>query len=159
MSTGNVSPDRKHKTLILGVLLAAVGCAALGAAWWISPAVAEDTPSDASGTKLVVLWTSGDPFVAERMAFMYTLASKKNKWWDEVTLVVWGPSAKLLSENKDLQDYVKRMQEAGVDVQACIVCANMYGVTDKLRELGITVRGMGKPLTDMLQSGWTLLSV
>ncbi|HUW81457.1 MAG TPA: hypothetical protein VMZ31_01525 [Phycisphaerae bacterium] len=47
----------------------------------------------------------------------------------------------------------------GVDVQACIVCANMYGVADKLRELGITVRGMGKPLTDMLQSGWTLLSV
>ena len=159
MSVGKVSSDRKHKTLALGVLLAAVGCAALGAAWWTSPAAAEDSPSDASAKKLVVLWTSGDPFVAERMAFMYTLASKKNKWWDEVTLVVWGPSAKLLPENKDLQDYVKRMQEAGVDVQACIVCANMYGVTDRLRELGITVRGMGKPLTDMLQSGWTLLSV
>jgi len=50
------------------------------------------------------------------------------------------------------------MEQGGVEVQACIVCANMYGVGDKLRELGVEVKGMGKPLTDMLQDGWTCLT-
>ena len=158
MSVGTVSSDRKHKTLAVGVLLAAVGCAALGAAWWTSPAVAEDAPPDPSATKLVVLWTSGDPFVAERMAFMYTLASKKSNWWDEVTLVVWGPSAKLTAEDLKIQAALKKMAAKGVKVQACIVCANNYGVTDDLRELGLEVKPMGRPLSDMLKNGWKVLT-
>ena len=43
--------------------------------------------------ELIVLWTSGDREVALKMAFMYTLNSKRFDWgWKEVTLVVWGPS-------------------------------------------------------------------
>lgn len=47
---------------------------------------------------------------------------------------------------------IKAMGEDGVILKACIVCANMYGVTEKLRELGIEVKGMGKPLTDYLNT-------
>jgi hypothetical protein len=54
-------------------------------------------------SKLAVLWTSGDPDVAEKMAFMYTYNAKKQGWFDEVVLIVWGPSAKLLSEKKMLK--------------------------------------------------------
>ena len=50
---------------------------------------------------------------------MYTSAAKKAKWFDEVVLIVWGPSAKLLSQDKDLQSAVKSMIAAGVNVQAC----------------------------------------
>ena len=109
-------------------------------------------------SKLVVLWTSGDREVAIKVAFMYTLNSKTNKWWNEVCLVVWGPSSKLLSEDKELQDYVKKMQDAGVIVQACKACADMYGVSDTLSKMGIDVKYMGKPLTDMLKSGWVNLT-
>ena len=38
--------------------------------------------------KLAVLWTSGDPEVAEKVCFMYTLNAKKQKWFDEVVLIV-----------------------------------------------------------------------
>lgn len=109
--------------------------------------------------KLVILWTSGDRDVAIQMAFMYARAAWKNKWWDRITLVVWGPSAKLLSEDKELQASIHEMKRAGIRVQACIVCANNYEVTPKLRALGVEVKGMGEPLTDMLRSGWTLISV
>jgi len=102
--------------------------------------------------KLVVLWTSGDRYVAERVAFMYTHAAKKNQWFKEVTLIVWGPSAKLLSENKELQKKVKQMQEDGVIVEACIACARSYGVVDELEAMDIEVKGMGKPLTEHLKS-------
>jgi hypothetical protein len=111
-----------------------------------------------NSNKLAVLWTSGDPEVAEKMVFMYTLNAKKQGWFDEVVLIVWGPSAKLLSENKMLQEYVKKMQDAGVKVEACIACARMYNVDGNLKEMGIDVKGMGVPLTDYLKDGWKTLS-
>ena len=110
-------------------------------------------------SKLAVLWTSGDPDVAEKMAFMYTYNAKKQGWFDEVVLIIWGPSAKLLSENKMLQDYVKKMQDAGIIVEACMACARMYDVDGKLQELGIDVKGMGIPLSNYLKEGWKTLSL
>ncbi|TNF41435.1 MAG: DsrE family protein [Bacteroidetes bacterium] len=112
-----------------------------------------------NNNKLAVLWTSGDPEVAEKMAFMYTYNAKKQGWFDEVVLIVWGPSAKLLSENKMLQDYVKKMQEAGIKVEACMACARMYEVDVNLQQLGIDVKGMGVPLSNYMKDGWNTLSL
>lgn len=111
-----------------------------------------------NSNKLAVLWTSGDPEVAEKMVFMYTLNAKKQGWFDEIVLIVWGPSAKLLSENKMLQEYVKKMQDAGIKVEACIACARMYSVDGTLKEMGIDVKGMGVPLTNYMKEGWKTLS-
>jgi len=112
-----------------------------------------------NSNKLAVLWTSGDSNVAEKMVFMYTYNAKKQGWFDEVVLIIWGPSAKLLSENKMLQDYVKKMQKVGVKVEACVACARMYGVDRQLIEMGIDVKGMGVPLTNYLKKGWKTLSI
>jgi hypothetical protein len=112
------------------------------------------TPADT----LVVLWTSGDAHVAEKVALMYTHAAAKNKWFENVILIVWGPSANLLANNAKLQEKVKSMITDGIKVQACIVCANMYGVTDQLKEMGIEVIGMGKPLTQYLKKGYRQLN-
>ncbi|MFC1558697.1 DsrE family protein [candidate division KSB1 bacterium] len=114
--------------------------------------------SESEPSKLGVLWTSGDRDVALKMVFMYTNASKKNGWWDEVQLIVWGPSSKLLSYDKELQDYVKNMQKVGVVIKACKACSDSYGVSDKLTELGIEVKYMGKPLSDMLKNEWTVVT-
>jgi len=107
---------------------------------------------------LVVIWTSGDPEVAFNVCLMYTHAAKKNNWFERVILVVWGPSAKLLSENIKLQEKIKAMQKSGVDVKACIVCANNYNVTDELKNLGLDVKGMGAPLTGYLKKGYKVLT-
>jgi hypothetical protein len=102
--------------------------------------------------ELVVLWTSGDREVALKMAFMYTYNSTRFKWgWKNVTLVVWGPSAKLLVADTELQEHVIEMKEAGVKLLACKKCSDLYGVSDDLRRLGIEVKYMGKPLTDYLR--------
>jgi hypothetical protein len=109
-------------------------------------------------SRLAVLWTSGDPEVAHKVCFMYTHNAKKQKWFDEVVLIIWGPSSRLLAADKDLQAEVKKMQEDGVIVQACQACADMYGVSDIHRKLGIEVKYMGKPLTNMLKSGYKILN-
>lgn len=112
----------------------------------------------AESDTLVVLWTSGDVEVAEKIVYMYVHAAKSAKWFDEVVFIVWGPSAKLLSENKNLQERLKKMQEIGIRTEACVACARMYGVDDDLRELGIDVKGMGSPLSDYLKNRYHILT-
>ena len=108
--------------------------------------------------KLAVLWVSGDPDVAEKSCLMYTHAAKRNAWFDEVVLIVWGSSSRLLAENEELQEKVKAMIKDGVILEACIACSNMLGVTEELKSLGIDVKGMGVPLTNYLKSGYHVLS-
>ena len=128
-------------------------CALAVAAWFSSSDAAEDAPS-----QLCVVWSSGDPGVAKNVCFMYTLNAKKRGWIDVVHLVVWGPSAKLLAENEKLQADIKAMQNAGVVVEACVACANNYGVADELRALDIDVKPMGVPLSDRLKGPWKVLT-
>jgi hypothetical protein len=111
-----------------------------------------------TSNRLAVIWTSGDPEVAHRVCFMYTDNAKRQKWFDEVTLIVWGPSARLLAGDKDLQAKIKGMLDDGVKIQACQACSDSYGVTEQLRKMGIDVKYMGKPLTDYIQQGWHILT-
>ncbi|MFO7775525.1 MAG: DsrE family protein [Candidatus Hydrogenedentota bacterium] len=96
---------------------------------------------------LAVVWTSGDPDVAHRMALMYTHAAKTQGWFDEVNLIVWGPSQRLLAADKEVQQKIEEMAADGVIVEACVVCAESYGLTDRLEELGLEVKAMGAPLS------------
>lgn len=114
---------------------------------------AAETPS-----KLMVIWTSGDREVALKMVFMYTFNAKKRGWWEDIRFVVWGPSAKLLAEDTELQKGIAQMKEAGVELLACKACADLYGVSDTLSALGVEVKYMGVPVTEMLKGGWTSLT-
>ena len=118
-----------------------------------SKVMAQSEKPESTPDKLVVVWTSDDPYVAERVALMYTHAAKTAGWFKDVTLIIWGPSAKLVSENLKIQEKLKAMQKDWVVIEACIACATAYNVVDDLKKLGFDVKGMGKPLTDYLKSG------
>jgi hypothetical protein len=107
---------------------------------------------------LAVVWSSGDREVARTMVFMYTLNAKLKGWWEQVIFIVWGPSAKLLSEDEELQDSIARMKEAGVVLEACKACADMYGVSEDIEKLGIEVKYMGVPLTSYLKEGMKVIT-
>ncbi|UCB46512.1 MAG: DsrE family protein [Spirochaetota bacterium] len=107
---------------------------------------------------LVVIWSSGDREVALKAAFMYTFNAKKQGWWEDVILIVWGPSAKLLSEDSELQEYVEKMKDIGVVVEACKACSDMYGVSGELVKLGVDVKYMGIPLTSYIKDGGNVIS-
>ena len=107
---------------------------------------------------LVVIWSSGDREVAKKMVFMYTKNSRIKDWWGKVRLVVWGPSAQLLTTDLELQKELEDLKAAGVELLACKACTDLYGVTDKIEALGIQVIYMGAPLTEMLKTGWTCLT-
>ena len=138
----------KRKTLwmvaLTGCLLAGAGLSQLtGAA-----RAGADEP-----TRLAVVWTSGDADV------MYVHNSQKRGWFDQNLLIVWGPSARLLAGDKELQATVKEMIKDGVTIQACKACADMYGVAPALSGLGVEVKYMGQPLTNILQDdGWEVMA-
>jgi len=123
----------------------------LGAYWMSNHAAMGLNSANDAPHRLVVVWSSGDPDVAHRVAFMYTQGAARQQWFNEIELIVWGPSARLLAADKDLQAAVKQMKESGITVRACIVCADSYGVTEQLRSQGLTVKPMGKPLTELLK--------
>ena len=154
LEKGIIDPNRegKMRRIVLFVLMNLVLLFSL------CPAAGVAQEEQTKKEKLAVLWTSGDPDVAHRVAFMYTHNAKKAGWFDEVTLIVWGPSQRLLVGDKDLQEEIKKMQDDGVVVEACIACAMSYGIVDQLKALGITVRGMGVPLSDYLKDGWKVLT-
>ena len=119
---------------------------------------AQSVSSDTNSDKLVIVWTSDDPYTAERMVLMYGHAAKTAGWFEEVTIIIWGPSAKMVAENIKIQEKLKTMQEDGVEIRACVVCANMYEVTEELKGMGFDVQGMGKPLTEYLKGDAKVLT-
>ena len=109
--------------------------------------------------RIYILWTNQDPVIAEKMVFMYALNSKLRKWWDEVIIIVWGGSTKLIAENKQIQDKIKDLIKEGVEFSACKACAEQLGAVDVLEKLGIEVKYWGQPLTDIIQNGEKLITI
>jgi hypothetical protein len=110
-------------------------------------------------THLYVLWTNDNPITAEKMVFMYTINSLAHGWWDNVTLIIWGAPAKLVSEDARIQALVKDALDAGVHITACKACAKQLGVTDSLEKLQIEVKFWGQPLTDILKGNERLITI
>ena len=101
--------------------------------------------------ELVIVWTSGDRDVALKMVFMYLENAAKKNWWKRITLIVWGPSAHLLSADLILRSKIAGLKTAGVHLLACQTCAEMYDVVLTLSSLGIEVKLMGETLTGYLK--------
>ncbi len=118
----------------------------------VSTSILAETPAPGKTDRLAVLWTSGDPDVAERVAFMYTHAAKTAGWFDEVVLIVWGPSQRILVGDKDLQAKLKAMSDDGIKVMACVTCAKSFGIVEQLKALGLPVEPMGVPLSNYIKS-------
>ncbi len=138
--------------MIAGLCVLAVSVALLR---WTGPSPAGEPKAP---SRLCVVWSSGDPGVAKNVCLMYAHNAKRRGWFDEVHLIVWGPSDKLLTENQELQDEVKAMQASGVVVEACLACAKNYGVVDALKGLGVDVKFMGEPLSQRLKGDWKVLT-
>jgi hypothetical protein len=114
------------------------------------PVTEQDSANDDT---LIIVWTSGDPEVAEKMMLMYSHAAVNYGWFEEVKIIVWGPSARLVAAHKEIQEKVAAMQKDGIVFEACVACASQYGVVEELQALGMDVKGMGGPLTEYIKSG------
>ena len=109
--------------------------------------------------KLNILWTTDNKDTIDNMLAMYAINSKANDWWTNMNVIIWGASAKLISCDNKYQVLVKEMIDSGVNVEACKVCSDNLGATQKLLELGVDVKSMGEQLTKYIKDGERVLTV
>lgn len=108
---------------------------------------------------LTILWTTDNKDTFFNMINMYAINSLKHNWWDEVTVIIWGASARLAGNDAQVQLEIMEMIQQGVKIEACKACADINEVSEKLEKLGVTVRYMGITLTEILKSGQKLISI
>ena len=113
----------------------------------------------AENKKLHILWTNDNMDTSQYMVFMYATNSMLRGWWDSVTVIVWGATAKLVATNEAIQERIKIAEHAGVKFSACIACARELGVIEELESLGVEVIPWGALLTDILQNGEPLITI
>ena len=109
--------------------------------------------------KLNILWTNADILTSEKMVMMYATNSMISKWWDAVTVIIWGATAKLVAENEDIQLQIRMAQQAGVKFSACKACTDQLGVSDKVAALGIDIIYWGEGLTKILKNDEKLITI
>ena len=113
-----------------------------------------------NGKTLHILWTNDNLLTSQSMVFMYATNSLLKGWWEDVHLIVWGATAKLLAESEAVLQKLKAFQEAGGSVSACKRCAEELGVLDKLEALdGIEILYIGSQFTEIINSDDPLITI
>ncbi len=112
-----------------------------------------------NSNQLYILWTNADILTSDKMVMMYATNSMLKQWWDNVTVIIWGATAKLVAESDLIQTKIKIAQHAGVKFSACKACTDQLGVTDTMVDLGIEVLYWGQGLTEILQGKDKLITV
>lgn len=57
--------------------------------------------------RLYILWTNDNVLTSEKMVLMYAQTSVLKYWWKEVTVIIWGATAKLAAENELIREKIK----------------------------------------------------
>jgi len=109
--------------------------------------------------KLTILWTNADPLTSEHMVFMYAYNAKKLKLWEEIEVIIWGATSKLVKDDANIRDLIRKSQKVGVKFTACIACANALSSKEALESLEIELYGMGQPLTKLIKDKENLLTI
>jgi hypothetical protein len=109
--------------------------------------------------KINILWTTDNKDTIFNMLSIYAINSKSKGWWNDVNIIIWGASVKLVGSDNQVQTEVLEMIKQGITIEACKDCSENFGVTEKLTNLGINVRFMGVPMTEYIKSGQIVLTI
>ena len=109
-------------------------------------------------TKVFVVLSSSDREVALEVGLIYPLNAAKNKWVDEVKVIIFGPSEKVAAYDTEVQEKIKDLQNAGVEVLACKWCADRMNITSILEKAGVKVVFVGSIISQLLKDGWASLT-
>lgn len=109
--------------------------------------------------ELHILWTSGEKTTFDEMVYMYSLNAMKRGWWKSITLIIWGASAELTGNNKEVQRKLKELQAAGVYISACKACADNLSVSDLFEKEQIELKYWGNPLTELLKADVKMITI
>ena len=109
--------------------------------------------------KAKILWTTDNKETALHMVCLYAHNALLKGWMDEVEVLVWGASQRLIAEDAEVRAKVEAMIQDGVKVVACLKCADSLNITAPLQTCGIDVHYTGELLSAWINSGESVISV
>jgi hypothetical protein len=110
---------------------------------------------------VVVLIQNGDPEMIY-FGLLYASRAIKNRWMDNVKVIIWGPAEKTISEmppDSEQLQLLKEIQSCGGKegkVWACKACADRYGIAKHMEDLGCEVFHTGEATSYLLKLGYHL---
>lgn len=111
---------------------------------------------------ILVIIASGEE--APEKAFtgmMYAVNAKKNKWFENVSMMLFGPSeefiAKADSESKPAQ-LLKSAVDIGITPIACKGISDRDDLTFDLKNLGVEVEYVGSIISSFIKKGYQVLT-
>ena len=108
--------------------------------------------------ELYVLWTSGELDVAMKVVLRYIENVLTKETWKEIDLLIWGPSVKLAAEDDSVKVKLENLMKKGLKAEACIVCAEEYGVSDTLKSMGVRLEMTADTVTEIIKKQKPLIS-
>ncbi len=140
----NTQIPRIHTLWVLAICVALFSCTPR------NPKVSqydEPTLNPGDSSSLVIIWASSDKDVAKSVVLNFVLNARLNGWLDNITLMVWGPSVKLLASDKELQDVFKSLKHTGINLYIDKGSAEDFGVGKAVEDMGAEVAYLGKTLS------------
>lgn len=96
--------------------------------------------------------------MATSVGLVYPLNAAKNKWMDEVKVIVFGPASRNVAHDAEVQGMLKDCEAAGIEVLVCKWCADKLGVTEAIKQAGFKVLYVGEIMSRLMKEGWSTLT-
>jgi hypothetical protein len=106
-------------------------------------------------SKVVVVWKTENEIDIHNFVIPYVYNSKKQGWFDEVEVLIWGASQEKVMNTPLIQDRIKILIKDDIKIYACKMCADHVGATQLLEDLGVEVMYTGVYLSDNLKDSNT----
>jgi len=101
--------------------------------------------------KLLIVWKTNNEVDIHNFVVPYAYNAKRNDWFDDVEVLIWGASQEIVRDDAVVQQRVKNLIKNGIVVYACKMCASNTNAVEVLEELGVIVRFTGDFLSDRLK--------
>ncbi len=105
-----------------------------------------------------VILSSQDREVLLEVGITYPFNAATHGWMDEVKIILFGPSERLVTDDPEVQGRLKEAMQAGIPVLACKWCADRMELTEALEALDIEVLYVGTVISELLKAGWASLT-
>lgn len=109
--------------------------------------------------KLHILWTNSNVNTSRMMVIKYARNAMLNNWWDNVTVIIWGDTTRLVATDPIIQEEMRIAKQAGVHFSACLACAINLGIREDLELLGLELIPWGVPFTEIIKEKKNLITI
>ena len=103
-------------------------------------------------SKAVVIISTGEKEKAFT-GIMYAFNAQKNKWLDDVKVIVFGSFEDLLCRDEEVADFASQLLEHETPI-ACKRLSDNAGISGKIEELGYNVEYVGTIISNAIKDGY-----